>query len=385
MSQTLRLLLIEDDEVDRLSVERMLKRSTLEVEIRAAECLSDALSALAEERFDCVLLDLNLPDGDGLDLLKRLQDAERGALAPVVVLTGHKEQALIHACLGAGAQDYLIKGKFEADALERAIRYAQDRHRLAQTLFEQASDLQRSNVELERFAYAASHDLQEPLRTLSAMGERLGERYGEALGPEGGELLQRMLGATDRMRLLIKDLLDLSRISTLRAPLERVELSEVLEEVLADLAAGLSEAGEGAGVDVNAPLPAVLGVRTQLRRVLQNLIGNALKFRAPGRPPRVRVEFLLVRAGDSDSFGARTPAPRVELIVADNGIGFAPAHAEEIFEPFKRLHGRTRYPGTGIGLAICKAIVENHRGRIRAEPRPEGEGAQFVLTLRAAP
>ena len=152
MSEPLRLLLIEDDLVDRQSVRRMLKRGSLKPEVREAESLADALRALGEEHFDCVLLDLNLPDGDGLELLRRFQEAERSELAPVVVLTGHREEDLIHACLQAGAQDYLIKGMFAGDALERAIRYAQERHRLAQTLAEQAYDLQRSNVELERFA-----------------------------------------------------------------------------------------------------------------------------------------------------------------------------------------------------------------------------------------
>lgn len=386
MSEPLRLLLIEDDLVDRQSVRRMLKRGSLKAQVREAESLGDALRALGEEHFDCVLLDLNLPDGDGLELLRRFQEAERSELAPVVVLTGHREEDLIHACLQAGAQDYLIKGRFQGDALERAIRYAQERHRLAQTLAEQASDLKRSNVELERFAYAASHDLQEPLRTLSAMGERLDARYADALGPEGGELLERMLGATERMRLLIKDLLDLSRISTLKADPERVELRGLIEEVEADLAAGLSAAGQGASIEVEDEdeLPAVRGVRSQLRRVLQNLIGNALKFRAEGRSPRVILATRVVPAGHRDSFAERAPMARVELSVTDNGIGFAPDQAEAIFQPFKRLHGRTRYPGTGIGLAICKAIVETHRGRVRAEPAPSGQGARFVLTLPAA-
>lgn len=378
------MLVIEDDQVDRQGVRRLLRRAGLEVELHEAERLEEAVAALAEESFDVVLLDLNLPDGDGLDLLRRLQEAE-GAPAPVIVLTGHQEDALIDACLQAGAQDFLIKGEFQADALGRAIRYARERFRLGEALREQTHELHRSNVELERFASAASHDLQEPLRTLRAMGERLESRHREQLGPEGGELLERMLGATERMQVLIADLLDLSRISTARVEPTRLELDPLLREVEADLAQRLADAGPGAELSLEGPFAAVLGVESQLRRLFGNLLGNALKFHAEERPPQVRVRARQVAAGRRDAFQARSPWARLEVSVEDNGIGFPPERALEIFEPFKRLHGRARYPGTGIGLALCKAIVETHGGRIRAEPRADGPGARFVLTLRAAP
>lgn len=375
MNPALRILLVEDDRVDRRRVRRMLPG----YEIEEAELLEGALELLEGGDFDCLLLDLNLPDGDGTELLTRLQESET-ALAPVIVLTGHMEEELIKSCLQAGAQDFLIKGQFDADGLQRAIRHAVERYAQAEALLEQSKALQRSNVDLERFAYAASHDLQEPLRTLSAMGQRLQERHGEDLGERGGELLERMLGATERMQALIADLLDLSRISTGRAEAVRVDLSKLLGEVRLDLEASLRESG--GELELPEALPPALGVESQLRRLLVNLIGNALKFRDPEREPRVVIEGSVVRTGRRDSFGARPRYPRLELSVTDNGVGVEAEKCAEIFQAFKRLHSRARYAGTGIGLAICKAIVERHGGQIRAEPREDGPGTRFVFTLR---
>ncbi len=365
----LRLLLIEDDEVDRRGVRRMLQRGALRAELDEADTVAGALAALEGAHYDCVLMDYRLPDGEGLDLIRRLE-GDGGVPAPVVVLTGHHEEELATACLTAGAQDYLVKGKFDADALTRSIRYARERWRLRQELVDKAAALERSNVELERFAYVASHDLQEPLRTIRGFGERLAARYGERLDEPGREYLDRMLAATGRMQDQIRDLLALSRISTSEAVPTRVELSDALERARADLAARLET--EGAEL-VAGPLPAVLGNEPQLRRLLLNLVGNALKFRSEERPPRVEVtaEALPEEPG------------WVEVQVRDNGIGFEGRMAEAIFRPFKRLHRRSAYAGTGIGLAICKAIVERHGGRIRAEGRP-GEGATFAFTLPLA-
>ena len=377
MSKALRILLIEDDKVDRRRVRRMLP----EFEIEEAEQLQGALELLEGGDFDCVLLDLNLPDGDGTELLERLHEAE-ASLAPVIVLTGQMEENLIKSCLQAGAQDFLIKGEFDSDALQRAIRHARERYAQAEVLLEQSKALQRSNVDLERFAYAASHDLQEPLRTLKAMGQRLHERHAGDLGDSGGELLERMLGATERMQTLIADLLDLSRISTGQVELEPIALDRLLDEVRLDLEASLRDSGG----ELRGPgeLPQALGVESQLRRVLVNLIGNALKFRDPERAPLVEVSGALVRAGRRDSFGARPRYRRLEVSIQDNGIGIQAEQCAEVFQAFKRLHSRTRYEGTGIGLAICKAIVERHGGQIRAEPRGDSPGTRFVFTLRAA-
>jgi signal transduction histidine kinase len=213
------------------------------------------------------------------------------------------------------------------------------------------------------------------------MGGRLSQRFGGALGPEGRELVQRMVDASQRMRGLVGDLLELSRAARGEVPRARVDLLALLERVRADLATGIEETG--AELRLPADLPHVLGDPPTLARLLQNLIGNALKFRHPDRAPRITVSATPIRRGAPDSAGIRFSTPRVELTLEDNGIGFDPSQAEVIFEPFKRLQPRTRFPGSGMGLAISRAIAERHGGRIWAVGRP-GQGATFKLTLPAA-
>ena len=225
--------------------------------------------------------------------------------------------------------------------------------------------LVRSNHELESFAYVASHDLQEPLRKIQTFGERLHQRAG-ALGPEGLDYLERMRSAATRMRLLIDDLLTFSRVSAKGRPFTRVDLSAVAREVLEDLEATLERVGGHVRVDA---LPALDADPTQMRQLLQNLVGNALKFRREDVPPQVSVSATV-----------DAQAGRCELVVRDNGIGFEEKYAERIFNVFQRLHGRGQYEGTGIGLAICRKIAERHHGGILARSTP-GVGTSFHVTL----
>jgi PAS domain S-box-containing protein len=236
------------------------------------------------------------------------------------------------------------------------------------TLREHARELERSNRELEEFAYVASHDLQEPLRKIRAFGDRLHQGFGAGLGEDGRDYLARMQAAAARMQQLIQELLQYSRVGRQPAQVEPVGLDAVLAEVLADLEPRLR--GTGARVSA-APLGTVRADPTLMRQLLQNLLANALKFHRAGIPPEVRVE---TEAGDD----GRT----VRLTVADRGIGFEPAHAERIFLPFQRLHGRSEYEGTGMGLAICRRIAEAAGGAIQAHGEP-GVGATFTVTLPA--
>jgi len=259
--------------------------------------------------------------------------------------------------LGAGGRVEYVVGSFvdlsERVAMETALRV-------------HARELERSNRELEEFAYVASHDLQEPLRKIRAFGDRLRERLGDAADPEARDYLARMRAAAGRMQELIHDLLQYSRVGRARAHPEPVELSQLLDEVLADLEPRLRESG---GRVEAGPLATVRADPVHVRQLLQNLVANGLKFHRPGAAPRVTV-----RAVDQD--GGRT----VRLEVEDEGIGFEPEHAERIFLPFQRLHGRAEYEGTGMGLAICRRIAEAAGGSIRAEGRP-GRGATFTVTL----
>lgn len=226
------------------------------------------------------------------------------------------------------------------------------------------AELARSNGELEQFAYVASHDLQEPLRKVQAFGDRLRSRYSDALDDTGRDYLQRMQNAAGRMSALINDLLAFSRVTSKAQPFVRVELDAVLREVTADLETALQDAD--ARVEVEA-LPAVEADPLQMRQLFQNLLSNAIKFRREGVAPVVKVS-------------ASSTEDVVAVRVADNGVGFEERYAERIFKLFERLHGRDRYPGTGVGLAICRKIAERHGGAIAARGTP-GEGATFTVSL----
>ncbi len=237
-------------------------------------------------------------------------------------------------------------------------------HRLRQ----QTIELKRSNTELEHFASVASHDLQEPLRKVSAFGEIVLRNYGDALDVRGSGMVNIMVDAAQRMQRLIRDLLQYSRSSHVPLQLESLALDDLMGEVIEDLELAIREC------DGHVEWPEgvyVTGDRILLRQLFLNLVGNALKYRAEGRPPRVIVRVDL-------------SGTDCRISVSDNGIGFAADHAERIFEVFRRLHSRDAYPGSGVGLALCQRIVERHGGAIRAEGR-SGEGACFTISLPKDP
>ena len=245
------------------------------------------------------------------------------------------------------------------------LRDVTERVQAEEALARQAEELARSNAELEQFAYVASHDLQEPLRMVTSYTQLLARRYREKLDEDAHEFIGYAVEGVTRMQSLISDLLAYSRVGSRGGTFERVELNAVLERTLDVLRSAIEDAGAEVTVD---PLPAVTADAVQIGQLLQNLVGNALKFRGDA-PPRVHV-------------GARREGDHWLLSVRDNGIGIAPEYAQRIFVIFQRLHTRTDYPGTGIGLSICKKIVERHGGRIWVES-VEGEGATFYFTLPA--
>jgi PAS domain S-box-containing protein len=234
-----------------------------------------------------------------------------------------------------------------------------------------AAQLERSNRELQDFAYVASHDLQEPLRKIVVFGERLKEKNSEALGPEALDYLERMQKAAVRMQTLINDLLTFSRVTTKAHPFAPVNLAEIASEVVNDLE-GRIELVKGR-VELGT-LPVIDAEALQMRQLLQNLIGNALKFRRPEEPPVVKVEAQII-----PDPGA--PEKKLcRLTVSDNCIGFDEKYLDRIFNVFQRLHTRNEYEGTGMGLAIVRKIALYHGGDITAKSKP-GQGATFILTL----
>ncbi len=242
-----------------------------------------------------------------------------------------------------------------------------EREELVRAIAQRAAELSRSNRDLEQFAYVASHDLQEPLRMVGSYTELLRERYQDRLDADGIEFLRFAHDGVLRMRELIEALLAFARVGSRARPFEPVALDAVAERVLANLAEAIRRTGADVRFD---PLPSVEGDRVQLVQLIQNLVGNALKF-TKGGPPRVRVS------------ASRTGAEWV-ITVQDHGIGIAPEFQEKVFQIFQRLHTREEYPGSGIGLSICRRVVERHGGRIWIESTGQpGEGSAFRFTLPA--
>lgn len=237
------------------------------------------------------------------------------------------------------------------------------RKRAQEKLAQQAEDLARSNAELQEFAYVASHDLQEPLRVVSGFAQLLSDRYANELDDTAQEFIGYVVDGAERMKILINDLLEYSRVGTQGRPLEPVESSSVLEQAVSNLRVAIGESGTSV---THGRLPRVMGDFNQLSQLFQNLISNAIKFRGDDSP---QIHISGMRVGES-----------WEMSVRDNGIGIEPQHADRIFGMFKRLHGRGEYPGTGIGLAICSKIVERHTGKIWVESEL-GKGATFIFTL----
>jgi len=254
------------------------------------------------------------------------------------------------------------------------MRDVTTRKQAEQFLIERKS-LERSNRELEQFAYVASHDLQEPLHKIKAFSERLKSKFGASLGNDGRDYLERMLNASDRMQMLIDNLLDLSRVTTKVESFSAVDLTKVAREVLADLEAQVEQTQ--ARVDLG-DLPTLEADPLQMRQLLQNLISNALKFCRPPNKPDIQV-FSRASSAQRVIPGLGSVA-LVDIIVQDNGIGFDEKYLDRLFQPFQRLHSRGEYAGTGIGLAICHRIVERHGGRIVARSVP-GQGSTFTVTL----
>ncbi len=267
-----------------------------------------------------------------------------------------------------------IVGVRAAAELERGIyleslQVSETRLKQAEeTLQKLNEELSRSNRDLEQFASVASHDLQEPLRMVASYTELLSRRYGGQLDEQAHSFIRYALDGTVRMQLLIEGLLAYSRVGTKGRPTRPTDTRAVVAEALNNLQATIVESG---AVITVRNLPTVQATASLLIQLFQNLIGNAIKFRRPGEAPRIDIS-------------AKNLGEEWRFFVQDNGIGINPQHADKVFDLFQRLHTREEYPGTGIGLAVCKRIVERHGGRIRVESTP-GQGTTFLFTLAAPP
>lgn len=355
----LRALIVEDDPSDVELVLHALRTGGFEVDCDIVQTPAEFAASIHSKNYELVLADYRLPAWNGMETVEILR--QQGIDIPVVMVSGSLGELMAVECIKQGASDYVLKdhlGRLPS-SVGRALREKRlrDAHRQTQ------EELARSNRDLEQFAYVASHDLQEPLRMVAAYTQLLAERYQGKLDANADKYIHYAVDGALRMQTLVQDLLAFSRVGRNgRIPVP-VDMNGVVQLVLSNLRTVIRETN--AQVDLRQ-LPEVVVDATQMVQLFQNLIGNALKFRGCGAP---RISITAER-----NEGEWT------LAVTDNGIGIAPEHAETVFVIFKRLHTQAEYPGSGIGLAICKKIVEQHGGRIWVESQP-GQGSAFKFTL----
>jgi signal transduction histidine kinase len=269
-----------------------------------------------------------------------------------------------HAVCPSGPADLRLLAEDVETMRQRLAEELEFTDRARLQLDEQAGELRRSNAELEQFAYVASHDLQEPLRKVASFCQLLQRRYSAQLDERANQYIDFAVDGANRMQTLISDLLSFSRVGRVHHRYASVDLEQILTETLDSLGLALEESG---AVVTHDPLPTVTADATQMGMLLQNLIANAIKFRDPDRPPRVHLS-------------ARRDGAQWAFAVSDNGIGISPDYAERVFVIFQRLHTRDAYPGNGIGLAMCRKIVEFHGGTIAVDPH-HSPGTRITFTL----
>jgi signal transduction histidine kinase len=387
----LKVLLVEDNPGDaRLIRETLSERGDTSFEMEHVDRLEAAVTRLGTGGIDVVLLDLTLPDSDGVDTFTALH--ARVPHVAIIVLTGMSDESLAVSTVRDGAQDYLVKGQLDANLLRRTIRYAIERHDvrsrleaseqqltaaleqirginedLERRVTERTSELAAANFELEAFTYSVSHDLRAPLRQISGFAALLSEDLGSQLSPTAGHHLEQIRRGANRMGLLVDDLLKLARIG--RKPLNTrlTALRGIVDAVVADLA---SEVGDRRVEWRIRELPSVVCDPGLIVVVFTNLLSNAVKYTRPRGD-------TVIEVGETAQNGESV------LFVQDNGVGFDMHYAEKLFGVFQRLHGDEEFEGTGVGLATVQRIIHRHGGRIWADAASD-RGATFYFTLGSA-
>ena len=369
-SGTLHFLLVEDNSVDVELLQRSLRRAGVEFTSSVAQTREEFVRELHARRPHVVLADYNLPQWKGMEALEILR--REGLDIPLILVTGALGDMTAVDCIKEGATDYVLKGALTRlpSVIRRALQeksLRDQRQRAEEDLARKVEELARSNRDLEQFAYVASHDLQEPLRMVAAYTQLLAERYRGKLDENADKYIGYAVEGALRMQTLILDLLAFSRIGRVAADQKSGQCDAALNNAIANLRGAIEESGANV---TYGPLPAVAVDPTQLMQLFQNLIGNAIKFRSKESPA---VQVFAERQDSTWHF-----------TVTDNGIGISPQYQDKVFVIFQRLHTREEYSGNGVGLAICKKIVEQYGGTIWVESEP-GRGSCFHFKLPASP
>ena len=314
---------------------------------------------MRKNAYDVILADYKLPNWNGMESVEILRREKLDI--PVMVVTGSLGELTAVECIKRGAADYVLKDQLAR--LPESVRRAIRERRLREENKQGQDDLARSNRDLEQFAYVASHDLQEPLRMVAIYTQLLAERYKGKLDADADKYIHYAADGALRMQALVRDLLAFSRIGRQDIEFQKIDCNSTMDTVLKNLQVAIEESGARVAYE---QLPTVMADPSQLMQVLQNLIANGIKFRGT-EPPVIQIT-------------SQQKDREWVFSITDNGIGIAPEYAEVVFVIFKRLHSRTDYPGSGIGLSICKRIIEYHGGRIWVESEP-AHGCTFHFTL----
>lgn len=399
-----RILIVDDCDLNVKILQKLLQN---EYELATAYGGEECLQEFRQFNPDLVLLDVMIPDIDGYEVCRRIKSSPCGDFTHVILVTAKGSPPERLEGYEVGADDYVVKpfdheellakvriqfrlrGTLEklwlandkirtlnaetANANEQLQREIVERKRAEKALRQRREELQatnrelkQKNAELDEFTYVASHDLQEPLRKLISFSQLLREDLGDDLSEDVEEDVSRIVDGAKRMQRLIQDLLQLSRVGRAAVRRVRCPLDECVDQAMDGLALRIEESGARI---IRDDLPEVIGDKTLLTQLYHNLISNALKF--AGQQPPV-IHLTAQQDGNSWTLG-----------VKDNGIGMEPKYAEDVFKPFKRLHGQSKYSGTGIGLAICRKAVERHGGKIWVESQCD-QGAHFRFTFGPA-
>jgi signal transduction histidine kinase len=366
----LRVLIVEDDQSDIELLLVTLRRNGFDVSGDVAQTVEEFTLRIQATGYDVILADYNLPQWRGTEALDIL--CRENLDVPLIMVTGYLSGEKAMECIKQGASDCVLKNDIARlpASVRRALeekRLRDQRRKSEKELACKVGELARSNAELEQFAYVASHDLQEPLRMVANYTQLLAERYRGQLDEQADKYIHYSVDGALRMQTLIQDVLKLSRVGHLEVEPRATECLAVVEQALKNLQATIQDSRAVVSWDA---LPMVIADPSQLSQVFQNLIGNAIKFHGSDAP---LIHIHAERQG-----------PEWVISVSDNGIGIPAENRQDIFAIFRRLHTRAEYAGNGIGLAICKKIIERHGGKlwIEAQAKP---GCCFKFTVPAEP
>jgi signal transduction histidine kinase len=366
----LRVLMVEDSAADIELTWLTLRNDGFDVSGDVAQTPEEFTARIRTASYDVVIADYNLPKWRGMEALAILR--RENLEVPLIVVTGYLGEEKAVECIKQGATDCVLKDRLARlpSSVRRALeeKHLRDlRCKSERELASKVAELARSNEELEQFAYVASHDLQEPLRMIASYTQLLSDRYRGKLDEQADKYIAYSVDGAVRMQALIHDLLKFSRVGKAEIELSITDCSSVVEQAVKNLGAVIEQSG--AVVNWNG-LPAVMADRSQLTQVFQNLIANAVKFHTSDKP------VIQIDAQQRDHEWV--------LAVSDNGMGIPEENWNDVFVIFRRLHSRTEYPGNGIGLSICKKIIERHGGKIWIEAQPK-PGCCFRFSLAAGP